>query len=288
MTRGLDHVVHAVHDLEAAGEFYRRLGFQVGARNRHPWGTENRLVQLPGFFLEILAVAEPGKIPPQTESTFSFGAFNRDFLAQAGEGFSCMVLESTDPAGDKAEFDRAGFGGLDPLNFARKGKRADGSDTEVGFAIAFARDPASPRAAFFTCMQTHPENFWSVELQRHPNGASAISASALVAENPTDHHIFLEALLGVRDVHASSLGLAVRTPRGVVLAMDPRGFRDTFGVDAARDQGLRLGALVFKAGNLTALRGLLERNGVGVSDHRGKLIVSGGHAHGAVIAFEAS
>ena len=54
--RGLDHVVHAVHNLEAAAAFYASAGFQVGTRNRHPWGTHNRIVQLPGFFVELLAV----------------------------------------------------------------------------------------------------------------------------------------------------------------------------------------------------------------------------------------
>ena len=56
MARGLDHLVHAVRDLDAAGELYGRLGFTVGARNRHPWGTHNRIVQLPGFFIELLAI----------------------------------------------------------------------------------------------------------------------------------------------------------------------------------------------------------------------------------------
>jgi catechol 2,3-dioxygenase-like lactoylglutathione lyase family enzyme len=49
MAGGLDHVVHAVRDLDAAAELYRRLGFTVGARNRHAWGTHNHLVQLPAF-----------------------------------------------------------------------------------------------------------------------------------------------------------------------------------------------------------------------------------------------
>ncbi|HME30252.1 MAG TPA: VOC family protein [Pseudolabrys sp.] len=56
MPRGLDHIVHAVRDLDAAADLYRRLGFNVGARNRHPWGTHNHIVQLPGFFIELLAV----------------------------------------------------------------------------------------------------------------------------------------------------------------------------------------------------------------------------------------
>ena len=56
--RGLDHLVIGVRDLDRAGALYQRLGFQVGKRNLHPWGTENRIVQFPGAFLELLAVGE--------------------------------------------------------------------------------------------------------------------------------------------------------------------------------------------------------------------------------------
>src|ERR1700674_317905 len=209
MGRGLDHAIHVVRDLDVAGSFYQRLGFQVGARNKHPWGTANRIVQLPGFFVEILGVAEPDKIPPMGAGTFSFGAFNRDFLVRKGEGPAGLVLESKDAAADKIAFDQAGFGGFAPLEFSRKAVRADGSETEVGFSIAFARDPASPDVAFFTCRQKAPENFWSAELQRHANGAQAIAAAVFVAENPTDHHIFLETFSGSRDVRATSLGRRV-------------------------------------------------------------------------------
>ena len=72
MPRGLDHVVHAVRDLDAAAELYRRLGFTVGARNRHSWGTHNNLVQLPGFFVELLAMADTSAITPHGERFFSY------------------------------------------------------------------------------------------------------------------------------------------------------------------------------------------------------------------------
>src|ERR1700680_4406465 len=117
MARGLDHVGHAVRAVDAAGTLYERLGFKVGARNKHPWGTANRIVQLPGFFVEILGVAEPEKIPAMSAGSFSFGAFNRDFLARKGEGLAGLVLESKDAAADKAAFDQAGFGGFAPAVF---------------------------------------------------------------------------------------------------------------------------------------------------------------------------
>ncbi|MET0724605.1 MAG: VOC family protein, partial [Tardiphaga sp.] len=94
MARSIDHVVHAVRDLDAAAALYSALGFQVGARNRHPpaWGTQNHIVQLPGMFIELLAVADPSQIAPHASHSFSFGAFNRDFLTR-GEGLAMLVLE---------------------------------------------------------------------------------------------------------------------------------------------------------------------------------------------------
>ncbi len=282
MARGLDHIVHAVRDLEAAGAFYERLGFQVGARNRHPWGTHNRLVQFPGFFLEILTVVEPEKVAGAT-----FGAFNQKFLNEVGEGLSALVVEGHDPKGERAALDAAGFGGIPLLEFSRQGKRPDGSDTEVGFKIVFARYPAAKHALFFTCMQTAPENFWSAELQRHPNGTRQIEAAVLVAENPTEHHIFLEALAGVRDIRATSLGLSIPTPRGTIQVMDPSSFNQAFGIEAPKDAGLRLAALVFSVTDLKATRVLLERNGVPAREQAGRLVVGPEAAFGAMIAFSA-
>src|SRR3984893_453366 len=99
MRHGLDHIVHAVRDLDAAAEFYARAGFTVGARNRHPWGTHNRIVQLKTAYIEILTVAEPEKIAPHGARSFSFGAFNRDFLASR-EGFSMLILNSSNAVED--------------------------------------------------------------------------------------------------------------------------------------------------------------------------------------------
>jgi catechol 2,3-dioxygenase-like lactoylglutathione lyase family enzyme len=102
MPRGLDHIVHAVRDLDAAADLYRRLGFTVGARNQHPWGTHNHIVQLPGFFIELLTLAEPDKIGDDGFSKL-FAAYNRDF-AQRHEGLSLLIVESQDADADVAAF----------------------------------------------------------------------------------------------------------------------------------------------------------------------------------------
>ena len=57
--RGIDHLVLAARDLDALAQFFRHIGFAVGARNRHPWGTRNHIVQFDGAFIELIGV-EPG------------------------------------------------------------------------------------------------------------------------------------------------------------------------------------------------------------------------------------
>jgi len=147
MPHGLDHIVHAVRDLDAAAEFYSSAGFTVGARNRHAWGTHNRIVQLKNCYIEILEVAEPEKIVPHGARSFSFGAFNRDFLASC-EGFSMLILNSSNAVEDARSFEAAGIGGFKVFDFAREGAKPDGTPVKLAFSLAFARDPASPNLRF--------------------------------------------------------------------------------------------------------------------------------------------
>ena len=223
MPRGLDHLVHAVRDLDSTAELYRRLGFTVGARNRHAWGTHNRLVQFSGFFVELLAVEEPEKLGSDGFSAL-FGTFNRLFLKDQ-EGLSLVILESDDAAADAARFRQAGIGVSDAMRFEREGKRPDGAPVKVGFSLAFARDAGAPAIGFAVCQQHFPENFWNPAFQQHPNTASAIEGVVLVADNPSDHHIFLSAFTGVRDLHATSSGVTASTARGDIKVMDPAAFR---------------------------------------------------------------
>ena len=137
MPHGLDHIVHAVRDLDAAAEFYLRAGFTVGGRNRHPWGTHNRIVQLKNGYIEILEVAEPEKIVPHAARSFSFGAFHRDFLVRR-EGFSMLLLNSSDAVSDARAFEANGIGAFDVFDFAREGKRPDGATVKLAFSLAFA------------------------------------------------------------------------------------------------------------------------------------------------------
>jgi hypothetical protein len=284
MPRGLDHVVHAVRDLDSAAELYRRLGFAVGARNRHTWGTHNRLVQLPGFFVELLAVAEPEKLGGDGVSAL-FGTFNRLFLKDQ-EGLSLVMLESEDATADAARFRQAGIGVSDAMHFEREGKRPDGAAVKVGFSLAFARDAGAPAIGFAVCQQHFPENFWNPAFQQHPNTASAIEGLVLVADNPSDHHIFLSAFTGVRDLHATSSGVTASTARGDIKVIDPVAFRSHFGSEPPDiSRGARIAAMQFRVRDRAALIAALDSGGITCSARMGSTVVAPETAMGATIAF---
>ena len=213
--RGIDHLVLGVRDLDAAGAFYEELGFTVGARNRHPWGTHNRLIQFPGIFLELITVAEPSLVPEHAPGRFSFGACVRDALA-AGEGMSMLALESADAAADNGLWTSAGIGGFDTFFFERQGRRPDGQAVRVAFTLAFAAETAARGSGFFVCQQHEPQNFWNPAFQTHANGAQGVAETRFGAPSPPEHRRFFEAFTGAaaREIEA---GLLIELPRGSIM-----------------------------------------------------------------------
>ncbi len=282
--RGLDHLVLAVRDLDAAGAFYERLGFKVGGRNRHPWGTENRIVQFPGTFLELITVSPGAEIPPHAPGRFSFGAFVRDALA-AREGMAMLVLESKDAAADNADFARAGIGGFETFFFERKGARPDGTPVEVAFTLAFAENALAPEAGFFCCMQHRPENFWSAEAQAHTNGVQGVSGIVMIAENPSDHADFLSHFTGIRDINSTSAGILLATPRGEIEVRSAAAWRFESGLTAAEEPTRFVGFRV-KTSDLSALANRLTAEGIAFENRAGKLVVPPEAAFGCALVFE--
>ena len=273
--RRIDHLVFAVHDLDAAGALYQRLGFQVGPRNRHPWGTENRLIQFGSSFIELITVGGGAKaLPGHEPGRFSFGGFVRDYLSQ-GEGFAMLALESDDAAVDAARFAREGIGAFEPFFFERQGRRPDGSETHVAFTLAFAREPGAPRAGFFLCQHHFPENFWNPALQRHENRASAIAEVGMIATLPQKHRAFLSVFSGT---------LAHEDERGR-LALHMRGSRLTVGSAATDDGNLQLHSLTVCIPDAEAQADRLKKVNISFAATADGLRIAAGTAFGVTILF---
>ncbi|MGL4729433.1 MAG: VOC family protein [Bosea sp. (in: a-proteobacteria)] len=284
--KGLDHLVIAVRDLDAAGRFYERLGFQVGSRNRHSWGTENRIVQFPGAFLELITVGDASLIPPHGPRFFSFGAFVASALKRR-QGMAMAVLESQDAKADAAAFADAGIGDFAPFFFERQGKRPDGSAMRVAFTLTFANDRTARECGFFTCQQHEPQNFWNAGFQQHANGATGLSAAVMVAENPTDHHIFLEAFTGQRGPRSNSLGLSFPLPRGRLDVLTPSAAAALIGEPSlARLSKPRFIGFAVTVPNLESMSARLKAENILALRIGSRLVVPAKAARGVALLFE--
>ena len=231
--RALDHVVVPCRDLAGAAQACADLGFTVGRRNRHPWGTENHLVQFPGAFLELVALAPDYRPLSSEDDAFPFAGF------LAGQGASrepsgMIVLRSHDAAAVAGAFQVAGIGSGRTLHFARDGAAPDGATRTVAFTLAFAEAPAMPDLGFFVCEQHYPQNFWNPAMQRHSNGAAGVSAVVIEAARPQDHAAFLCRFAGAGEPVPQDGGLSVTLGEGCTIEIVPAP-----GLAAPRLAGLR-------------------------------------------------
>lgn len=284
--RGIDHLVAAGRDLAALAAFYASIGFQVGPRNRHPWGTENHIIQFDGAFLELISVGAKANIPEPAPRQFSFGAFVRDYIA-GGEGLAMLALEGSNSVGDALQFRKQRIGDFEPFHFERQGTDAAGHPRVVGFSLAFAKMQDAPRAGFFTCQQHFPQNFWSEARRRHANGVTGIASVTLVAEDPSDHHEFLGAFIGQREMRAVSGELELDTGRGLVSVLSPALFRHRFGETPPLKPGAgaQFGAITFSVPDRAALRTGAQRHGVAIRQRGALDVIDAASAHGIVLAF---
>jgi catechol 2,3-dioxygenase-like lactoylglutathione lyase family enzyme len=283
MPRGIDHIVIAVRDLDAARTTWQRLGFTLTPVARHPFGTANTLVQLDGNYIELLAVADIAAIPEASSGRFSFAAFNRDFLKKR-EGLSMLAVKSRDAAADRADFEARGLPVFAPYAFERLAKGPDGSERKVAFSLTFTREPRLREAGFFTCQHHFPENFWRTEYQSHVNGARRIESTILVTRDPADFHEFVTHLTGKHDMTSTSLGVTFDTDEGIIEIISPIGYRAWFGESPDPDPRRFLACRIAVA-DLAATRRLFERNHIGFSERMRALIVPSASANGVAIAF---
>ncbi|MTI16645.1 VOC family protein [Rhodobacteraceae bacterium RKSG542] len=261
----------AVASLEAAAAIWEKAGFTLTPVANHPWGTHNRLVQLDGWFLEILGIGNADLIQEAGEGELSFGAFNRDFLKKR-EGGSMLVLDSVSAEEDRIAYEQAGLKPFAPFSFERIAKAPDGSEKKVAFDLTITADPLSSDSAYFTCHNKYPENFWKEEFQKHQNTAKALSSVILVADNPADHHEFLRSFIGTREARLSSLGLDIPTARGSIIVRSPSAFEAIYGVKApVGDAGLKIAAVSVEVDSIQMFKNCVIS--LGGKDHNGFHVV---------------
>lgn len=290
--RGIDHLVLAVRDLDAAEAAFKAMGFTLTPRAYHPFGTANQLAMFDGNFVELLGVADASKIPEHSSDGFSFAAWNRDFI-EMREGVSMLVLDSTDPAADHDAFKAAGLTTWPPTSFARAAVQPDGSEAEVSFTLCFAVSAAVPSLPSFTCRQHAPQNFWKPAFQAHANTASVIDGLTVATDDVGTVAAYYTALLGADAVvpDEEGEGAVARTARGSIEILPRARLAERFGDAAPAEPAVSVSPGPAFAGwrvsvaDLEAARAALGAGGVSYSESGGVLRVPAKAGFGAVIEF---
>jgi hypothetical protein len=275
-TRALDHLVMPTADLSVARARLAALGFTVAPDGIHPFGTANCCVYFPGgTFLEPLAVAD-GVIAAQAIRAGNvFVARDHVYRAMRGnEGFSAIVLASDDADADHAAFAEAEHSGGDMLVFSRPVADPTGKSDVATFKLAFAAEPETADAFLFSCQRLNAPRVDRTALERHANGVTAI-AEIVIAEEAGAFLDFVGRMAGSAG-SGGKVELANAVLRASVEA-DPLEVRD----------GPTLGAIVFAAPDLAAVKKLFDRNDVTYRADRDRLIVQPAPGQGATFIFEA-
>jgi catechol 2,3-dioxygenase-like lactoylglutathione lyase family enzyme len=163
---GLDHVVVAVRDLDAAAAAWGRLGFTVSPRGTHSahMGSGNYTIMLGPDYIELLGVLTPTP----------HNAPMRAFL-EGREGLERAAFTTDDAAAGAEELRARGIAGDRPHPLRPPVTRPDGQPAEARFNVF--QWPAEERPGglrIFACEHLTRENVWIPELQSHANAVSSI------------------------------------------------------------------------------------------------------------------
>ncbi|HYP10687.1 MAG TPA: VOC family protein [Xanthobacteraceae bacterium] len=254
--KGINHLVLAGHDLEAMRSHYAALGFTITPRGQHPFGTGNSLIQLRGTYIELLSVTAPQDVAEYRAGHFSFGAFNRDYLARH-DGFSMLVLDTPDARADVKAWRAAGLQTYAPVDFSRAATMADGQEVTVSFSLSFVSHPAAPWLGLFACQHYRPEYFAQPHYLQHANGAMAVEDVWIVGEAAIDLAGFMQTVTGAKASSEDPSVTTLQTRIGSIVLARPQAFENAFGSPAPHPQdGPQLAAFTVacqKLGSLTDL-----------------------------------
>ena len=180
MLLGIDHIVIAVRDLDAAARDYEKLGFTVVPGGKHPVGTHNVLIGFAdGAYIELIAF-------------YRDNPDHRWWAAlQRGEGFVDFCMQTDDLIGDTVRLRAAGVKIDDPIPWSRA--RPDGY--QLKWLLSLARDEHRGVAPFLIQDET-PRDERVPPQTKHANGAAGIATVTVSVDDLPSLRRWYRAVLG--------------------------------------------------------------------------------------------
>jgi catechol 2,3-dioxygenase-like lactoylglutathione lyase family enzyme len=269
--QGIDHVVVLVRDLDKAQQAYARMGFTLTPRGLHSLGSQNHCLMFGSDYVELLAVPKPHP---------ALQAFT-DFVAK-GEGLGAIALATDDAHALHASFAADGIAADAPLDFSRPVEVLG----DARFRIVQLPPDASPGCSMFACQHLTRGMVWRAEYLRHANGATAVAAVAIVAEEPERAAASYGRLFAARPQNIEE-GLLVQTGSApIALASRWKLGHRLHGVGLPLRPRPLVAALFVRVADRASAARVLRRNGLNpVALADGSFAVSAQDAHGVAVVF---
>ncbi len=284
--RGLDHIVLAVADLTAAARRFQSLGFTTTPLARHPWGTENILVQLQGGFIELLGIATDVQMSPPQAGEFSFGHYTESYLEDL-QGASMLAFSSCDADADRKRWLELGVNTYAPFDFSRMATLENGQQVPVAFSLAFATHSEMPRAVWFVCQQHYPENFWKPAFQQHANAAHDLACVTLAATEPKRYTSFFKSLFAEGQLCEQGDELELKLTRGQVRVIPvSRLESESPGIESRVQRfGPQISALEINVDKLDPILAQLHEHQTAHSEIEGRIVIPPAQVYGLSLIF---
>ncbi len=269
-------MVIVVNDLSAAAASFRRMGFVVTPRGDHTLGSRNHCVMLGEDYIELLSSPPENPHPSRQHYT--------DF-ARAGDGLAAIALRTDSAKGAYTELLWAGFSPTDPVDFSRPVRLPEGT-RDARFRITQLAPDKTPGGRVFLCEHFTREAVWRPEHQAHRNGANALAAVAIVAEDVATTASAYERMLDTR-AQAIAEGLLVETGSApIAVATEAALARRLPGIEASPRLAPKLAALFIHVADRDAAASALAGGGMRPAHMPdGSLAIGPERAHGVALVF---
>jgi Glyoxalase-like domain len=210
---GIDHVLVAVHDLEAARMGWTRLGFMTSPRGKHLGrGTSNYCLMFERDYIELLGVTGPEPAGPEHIA----------FLAER-EGPMKLAWATRDGTAAAASLAALGLHPDSPRDLSRQIELPEGTAVPR-FSNVVLRPDETPGLSSFLCTHLTPELMRRREWLAHPNGATGLAGITVVVADTAPLVLPYERLFGAGAVSTTDDVVTVRTGSHRIIFATPDDF----------------------------------------------------------------
>lgn len=287
--RLIDHFVLVEGNLSDARKRYRRLGFNVAADGVHPFGTYNANMYFrDGPMVETLSINNHIRYAEAIDAGNTFVINDAAFRSVHGDnGFSHIVVTSTDADQDHNSFLELGVSGGDIVSFSRQFERPDGKMETIAAKLAFATHSQAPSAFYFSCEDVVSPEIDRSSLLEHENGALGANQVVSCSSEPSIYADFLGRLFESKEISTSEQKLECQIPNARVSIVTPEALAQDFGIKPDRNGvGLLHRGLVFSVAELHQTEALLIQNQIQFEHFNNRLVTRSGPESGPFFAFE--